>query len=150
MFQKILIPVDGSEHAARAVEVGCDLAVHYGAELHLLHVMEEIGSSRVPEGLEILESIEHVHITESEVLRGVAREVVERAAARCRELGVARPAEEIAVGNPRELIARRAAEQGVDLIVMGRRGLGRMADLLLGSVSHRVSQTADCACLTVK
>ncbi len=150
MFKKILISVDGSEHANRAVEVGADLAAHYDAAVVVLHVMEEIGSNRVPEGLEYVEHVEHVHITEREVLMGVARDVVDAAAARCRSLGVKQVDEQVLVGNPREAIVRAAAERGVDLIVMGRRGLGRLADMLLGSVSHRVTQTADCACLTVK
>lgn len=150
MFEKILVPVDGSEHASRALDVACDLARHYGASITVVHVMEAIGSSRVPEGLEVLESIEHVHITESEVLRGVAHNIVERAEQRCRSAGVGTVSAELLDGNPREVITRRAAAGGFDLIVMGRRGLGRMADLLLGSVSHRVTQTAECACLTVK
>ena len=37
-----------------------------------------------------------------------------------------------------------------DLIVMGRRGLGDLGGLLMGSVSHKVCHLADCACLTVK
>ena len=150
MFSRILIAVDGSEHANRAVEVGADLAVHYGAAVVIVHVMEEIGSSRVPEGLEYVEHVEHVHITEREVLMGVARDVVATAAARCLKLGVQQVDEQVLVGNPRDVVVRTAAELGADLIVMGRRGLGRIADLLLGSVSHRVTQTADCACLTVK
>jgi len=150
MFQKILIAVDGSEHAKRAVEVGADLAAHYGAGVVLLHVMEEIGSNRVPEGLEYIEHVEHVRITERDVLMRVARDVVEAAGAHCRSQGVQQVHEQVVVGNPREAIPRAAAEHGADLIVMGRRGLGRLADLLLGSVSHRVTQTADCACLTVQ
>jgi chaperonin GroEL len=37
-----------------------------------------------------------------------------------------------------------------DMIVMGRRGLSDLQGLLMGSVSHKVSHLADCACLTVK
>ena len=89
VFKKILIPVDGSAHAGRATEVAADLAAHYDAEVVVLHVMEEIGVSRVPEGLEALERIEHVHVTERDILGQVAREIVESAQARCHELGVA-------------------------------------------------------------
>ena len=58
--------------------------------------------------------------------------------------------EQVTLGNPRRQIVRLAGENGADRIVMGRRGLGRLADLLLGSVSHKVTQSADCACMTVK
>ena len=150
MFTTILIPVDGSEHANKALEVGADLAVHYGSRVIVLHVMEEIGSSRIPEGLAQLEHIEHLHITDTDVLMAVGRSIVDAAAARCRELGVEQVEEQVTLGNPRRQIVRLAGENGADLIVMGRRGLGRLADLLLGSVSHQVTQSADCACMTVK
>ena len=150
MFKKILVAVDGSDCSDRAVEVAAELAKHYGAGVTVLHVMENIGSSRLPEGFDQIERIEHVHITESDVLMGVATQVVGRGAVRCREIGVAKIDESVVVGNPRAEIVNIAKAGGYDLIVMGRRGLGRVADLLLGSVSHRVAQTADCACLTVK
>jgi nucleotide-binding universal stress UspA family protein len=150
MFTTVLIPVDGSEHAHKAVEVGSNLAVLFNARVIVLHVMEEIGSSRVPDGLTELEHIEHMHITESDVLMAVGKAVVDRAAARCRELGAKQVEEQVTLGNPRREIARLAKDNGADLIVMGRRGLGRFADLVLGSVSHQVTQGADCACLTVK
>lgn len=150
MFEKILIAVDGSEHAGRAVTVGADLAVRYRAAVVVVHVMEEIGSGRIPEGMEFVERMEHVHITERDVLMGVARSVVETAAVQCRSAGVEQVDERVLVGSPRETLVREARDCGADLVVMGRRGLGRVADFLLGSVSHRVSQTVDCACLTVK
>ena len=150
MFRKILVAVDGSEHAKRALEVAADLAVRYEAAVVVVHVMEEIGSSRVPEGLEYIAHVEHMHITERDLLMGVARDVVASGVAACQRAGVEKIEQQILVGNPRELIVRAAGELDVDLIGMGRRGLGRLADVLLGSVSHRVAQTADVACLTVK
>ena len=66
-----------------------------------------------------------------------------------REAGVKTVREEIDAGSPGASIVGHASKHGTDLIVMGRRGLGRIADLLMGSVSHRVTQLADCACLTV-
>jgi nucleotide-binding universal stress UspA family protein len=53
-------------------------------------------------------------------------------------------------GDPATAILNIASEEQADLIVMGRRGLGDLAGLLLGSVSHNVTQLAECACLTVK
>jgi nucleotide-binding universal stress UspA family protein len=53
-------------------------------------------------------------------------------------------------GGSARTILKLAADRKVDLIVMGRRGLGDLQGLLLGSVSHKVSNLAECACLTVK
>jgi len=53
-------------------------------------------------------------------------------------------------GDPAKEILSVASEEQADLIVMGRRGIGDLAGLLLGSVSRRVTQRAECACLTVK
>ena len=150
MFKKILVPTDGSDAALRAVETASDLALKYGAELLIVHAMEDAGSSRVPEGAEWLAKIEHIRITESSTLMAIAEEIVQQAVIRARELGVSEPNDDIRAGHAADVIGECAKENGADLIVMGRRGLGRVSDLLLGSVSHRVTQLADCACLTVK
>jgi len=51
---------------------------------------------------------------------------------------------------PASLILDKARETGADLIVMGARGRGRVGELMLGSVSHRVALHADCSTLIVK
>jgi len=150
MFRKVLVPTDGSDHAEKAVAVASELAVKYGAELIVLHVMEEIGTSRIPEELQSYAKIEHVDISERDMLEGVANQIVGRAETQAREAGVETVSRDLAFGSPGPTVVDYAEKHGVDLIVMGRRGLGRVADLLLGSVSHRVTQLADCACLTVK
>ena len=53
-------------------------------------------------------------------------------------------------GEPATAVLPAAQDEAADLIVMGRRGLGDLAGLLLGSVSHKVSHLAACACLTVR
>jgi nucleotide-binding universal stress UspA family protein len=53
-------------------------------------------------------------------------------------------------GDPAAAILNLTREENADIIVMGRRGLGDLAGLLLGSVSHNVTHLAECACLTVK
>jgi nucleotide-binding universal stress UspA family protein len=150
MFTRILVPVDGSESSERAVATASDLALKYGAQLTVLHVMEEIGSSRIPPDLENYVQMEHVDVSERTLLEGVARQIVGRAATQAREAKVAKVGQEILVGNPGKTIVDFAAGNAIDLIVMGRRGLGRVAELLSGSVSHRVSQLCRCACLTVR
>ena len=55
----------------------------------------------------------------------------------------------IATGNPADQIIDYSNNNDVDMIVIGRRGLSDMASLFLGSVSHKVTQLAPCACLTL-
>jgi nucleotide-binding universal stress UspA family protein len=150
MFQKILVATDGSDHAARAVAVASDLAVKYGAELFVMYVMEEVASSRIPTEMQVYAKMEHVNISERDMLEGAAHRIVGHAETQARKAGVEAVAHEVAAGSPGPTIVEYAEKYGIDLIVMGRRGLGRIADLLLGSVSHRVTQLADCACLTIK
>ncbi len=150
MFKHILVCVDGSEHANRAVDVASDLAKSEGAELTLLHAMARAGGTHVPEALESFEKIEHMRITERDVMESVGREILVEAQQRAREKGVATCTTAMEVGDPAKIIVESVARTGADLIVMGRRGLGDLKGLLLGSVSHKVAQAADCCCLTVK
>ena len=150
MFNKILVADDGSQHSMDAVEAACSLAEHYNATLLLLHVLEDPGTSRVPPELAALGRMEHIQITERDVMQGIGTEIVGKARARAHELGVTGAEIQVATGNPGATIVKTATDQHVDLIVMGRRGLGKVADLIIGSVSQRVMQLADCACLTLK
>ena len=53
-------------------------------------------------------------------------------------------------GKPAEQILEVAGSEGVDMIVMGSRGLSDAKALFLGSVSHKVANHATCTCVTVK
>ncbi len=150
MIERLLVPVDGSDHANRAVDLAGDLATKYAARVTLLHVMTEVGSTRVPEGLGNLHNIEHVTVTERDLLLSVANEVLEAASKRISDQGVAKIEKEIRVGDPAQSIIDLVRQHNFDLIIMGSRGLGDLKGLLLGSVSHKVAQMTECACLTVK
>ncbi len=53
-------------------------------------------------------------------------------------------------GDAAQAILEQAKKLGVDLIVLGSRGLGNVEGVLLGSVSHKVGQMAPCPCATVR
>jgi nucleotide-binding universal stress UspA family protein len=57
---------------------------------------------------------------------------------------------DVAIGNPKDEIARTAREWGADLVVVGARGLGRIKRFLLGSVSLAVARHVSCPVLVVK
>lgn len=150
MIKHILVPVDGSAHAKRALDLASELATPLAAKLALIHVMSRIGSDRVPPELEDYAALEHVKLTEHDLLRGVAERVLNAAERQATEQGVAQVTTALEEGNPARRIVEYAETQGVDLIVIGSRGLSDLGGLLLGSVSHRVAHLAGCGCLLVK
>jgi nucleotide-binding universal stress UspA family protein len=146
----LLVPSDGSEHADRAVDLAGDIAGRYGARLTLLHVLSHDTAGRRIAELKRYAESEHLNLTDAQLVRRAAGDLLERAEERARRAGakdVTLVAEE---GDPARVIAEHAELHKVDLIVMGRRGLGGLEGLLLGSVSHKVAQLAPCACLTVR
>jgi nucleotide-binding universal stress UspA family protein len=150
MIKTILVPIDGSSHASAAVDWASDLGQRYGARLVLLHVRTRQGSGLVPEELEPLARIEGVSVTEADVLQSVANRILADGAERARRRGGDRIETVSEIGYPPRAIIDAARRFGAELIVMGRRGLGGLPGILLGSVSSKVLHLADCACLTVK
>ena len=125
---KILVPMDGSESALRALEQAIRRVSGGGGEIRLLNVQLPIPSSVgdfVGSG-----SVQDYYREEGEKALGAARE-------RLAGAGVAHAAD-MRVGAIAETIAADAAEQGCDDIVMGSRGLGSLSSMLLGSVANRV------------
>jgi nucleotide-binding universal stress UspA family protein len=148
MIKSILVPVDGSAHANAAVDLGCEIAAKMAAKIILLYVVSRPGRSSIPEGLQSYAKLENIRVTENDLIQAEAREIVEAAAKRARSKGAANVESITKVGDPARTIVTIAKERNVDLIAMGRRGLGDLEGLLVGSVSHKVGQLADRPCLT--
>ena len=149
MIDLILVPVDGSAHANAAVDFASELAAKFGSKLILFNVISRLGSDHVPEGLQSYVELEHVHLTERDVLQSVANQIVANAEKRARAHGATKIETVATTGDPADSIVELAKKQNVSLITMGRRGLGGLKGLLLGSVSLKVSQLAECPCMTV-
>lgn len=145
MFKHILAPVDGSENATAALEKAVALARLSGAQLTVLtvyrhHSMLEASFSMVrPEDPGNMDDI----------MRGHATEVAEAAKARASELGATEARAFVRNGPVARSIIAFADEHDADLIVIGGRGLGSIEEYLLGSVSHKVTGTANCPVLVV-
>lgn len=172
MFGSILAPTDGSEHAARAMEVAIDLAVKYDSRLVILHVaihhgtaqeiMHALRGSTVPP--EIQREIDRLQNVSAPIPVGGARGkrtlsqkleqyvgdfIVKRAEEYARAAGVREVTTQITDGSPNKRIIEAAEHEKVDLLVMGTRGLGGIHGYLQGSVSQSVRSHCRCACLTI-
>lgn len=140
-FRKILIAVDESAFAARAADVGFDLARSLGAEVALIHVVDPaIGAYASESGIPANELITEA---QQEGRRLVAA-FSQRAAVQ------PPPLEFVHVGKSGNEIVKAAKEWPADLIVIGSHGRGGVERLLLGSVAEMVTRHAACPVLVVR
>lgn len=143
MFHRILVAIDGSEHAQRALSEAIDLATLSHAKLTVLSVHQRpstllVGGPVVPP----------IDLGELEVaLEREHEQLLERALEQVpQEVSVVKV---LAQGPPAPAILAQARKDDSDLIVLGSRGRGEMASMLLGSVSHQVLQRCGVPVLVV-
>lgn len=148
MVTHILVAVDGSTHADRALAFAADLAVKYQADLTVLNVVSY--ASTVPLALGAYAELEGLYAESRSVLQEAGTKIVESAAEQARRLGVPDVKTVVELGSPAQSICDAADANGVDVIVMGRRGLSDFSGFFLGSISHKVAHSADCTVVTVK
>jgi nucleotide-binding universal stress UspA family protein len=140
-MENILVPVDGSEQSLKAIVFAADLARHYNAVIHLLHVFK---LTIIPEGLG-----EYV-VSDRVQLRALGDKIIAEAEEETKGHGIEHIEATVVEGDPAERIISYAKEHDVDIIVIGSRGLGTFKGLLLGSVSNKVTHRADRTCVIVR
>ena len=146
MLKRILVPIDGSDHAKRAASFAADLAFKYHAVIYLIHVLSFGPLSSVAGRSYGGAAIENL----KGVMKKVGDAIVREAGSEVKKKGVKHVETYLAEGDPASEILDFAKKNGIDMIVMGRRGMGDVGSLFLGSVSHKVSNLAECICVTVK
>jgi nucleotide-binding universal stress UspA family protein len=135
MFNRILVPTDFSKPSDAALAHAKRLAANTGATLHLLHVVDNLFLRAV---------LGDPHDYEAAALR----QLRDRAPAPTGDIASILAVERS--DEPADEITSYARTHGIDLIVMGTHGRGRMAHLLLGSVAEKVSRTSPCPVLTLR
>jgi len=141
MTKKILVPVDGSDQARKAIDFAANLAKQNDATIHLLHVYK---LPIIPEGMG-----EYV-ISDRIELQALGDKIISVAQDEVSKKGGQHIEATVMEGDPAERIIAYAKDHDVDMIVMGSRGLGSFKGLLLGSVSNKVSHRADRTCVIVR
>lgn len=146
-MKKILVPTDFSKQATIATEVAADVARRSGAELVLLHVVEEVtGGSFNVEG-EVASSDIGDRLFNYQML-GKAKKQLEKAVLdpAIRDVnadGVLR------VGNPFHGMRALLDEKKFDLVVMGTAGHTKIEEMLIGTNTEKIVRLAKCPVLTV-
>lgn len=140
---KLLVPMDGSDNALRALDYAVSTQALYRdpVEIHLLNVQRPIVSGAVKSFI----SAEQLH----DYYQDEGAAALARGRERMAGSGIVHSAH-VAIGEEPVAIGAYAESHHCDLIVMGTRGLGNMANLLLGSVAARVIHLASVPVLLIK
>ena len=142
IFQKIVVPVDFSDHAARALEMAIDLAKASKGKITIVHSYPINPILLSPYGVAMPPDIERS-------FREASDKQLAEWAGRARKAGV-----DVEIwtssDTPSEAVVHRAEQIQADLIVMGTRGLTGLKHVVLGSVAERTLRYAPCPVLTVK
>lgn len=149
-MERILVADDGSDAALRAVETAVELAAGTGAELFALAVVDpaEFRAGDV-EALARSEALEEGGAIDC--LVDAAAGYLERCRTIAARRGVVRfHAKKQAGHDPASEVLDFARAHGIDLIVVGSRGRGRLPGLLLGSVSQKLASLAPCSVLIAR
>ena len=144
MYQRILIPTDGSPYSEAAIPQGIQVAKRLAVPVVFLYVLDDtlspvITSSSIPLSQEVIDQFE-ARIKQAGV------EALERAQAVAKEAGVAAETK-LVEGSPAPAILAEARPD--DLIVMGTHGRNSLAAFVLGSVTMRVLHESPCPVLAV-
>ncbi|WP_137287393.1 universal stress protein [Halorussus salinisoli] len=141
MYDRILVPTDGSTETERAVEHAAELAAEHGAQLHGVYVV----NSATFAGLPMETSWEGV----GDVLREEGETALARVEDIAEEYGV-QVTSKLLNGSPSRCIVEYAEGEDCDLVVMGTHGRGGIDRLLLGSVAEGVVRACSVPVLTVQ
>lgn len=148
MYEDVLIPTDGSEAAAAALDHAIELAKRYDARLHTLYVVDAAAYETVAESgaFATHETGPEIIVEALEDAGQAATERIESAAAD-ENLDVVA---EVRQGTPEDDILAYADERDIDLVVMGTHGRDGLDRVLLGSVTERVVRNSSVPVLTVR
>lgn len=175
MIKKILVATDGSPHGGRAMALAAELSSKLGADLTIVHVLMH---GRPPPEFQRLAEVEHMiahtapqpagdvrrlpssmldvlrsadtEARTAQVVAAIGDKIIRDANTMAVALGAQNVTTRICVGDFADEILEMADFEKADMIVVGNRGLGRLRGAILGSVSHKVAQHAECSVTIVK
>lgn len=143
-LQRILIPTDFSDYSKVAVRYAHALAERFGAELHLLYVLQDL-VALVPEpGLAFAPQGDYMAELRTSAEKGLAELIQSE---KLQDVTVVPKTTE---GTPFVEIIRYSKDNEIDLIVMGTHGRTGLTHALLGSVTEKVVRKSPCPVLTVR
>lgn len=140
MYFDIVVPTDGSDSSAAAVDHGISIAEPHGARVHFLHVVD-VGTEMAATG--------NIAPELTETFEQEATKILDRAASKAEDADITYE-RDILEGVPHKVIAEYSTDYDIDLIVMGASGRSGIKDHLLGSSTDRVIRSVDTSVLIAR
>jgi len=142
-IKKILCPTDFSEASDVSIKAADELALHFGAELILVHVVSPMPAVR-PTGTIPVPTKNNYFDEMQKVAAESLKDLIEKHV--CRSIST-RPL--VAIGRAGEEITRLAKEEDVDVIVLSTHGETGLTRMIFGSVAEKVVRLSSCPVLTL-
>ena len=144
MYSKILVPVDGSEISYRALDAGLFFLEKLGSSITVIHVMEDIPITHI-ESQKLLNDMLEI----SAACKQQGQDILSKCSetAKNKELMVNTI---LLKGNPASIILDFCKNGKYDVIIMGNRGMGKIREIILGSVSSKILHHSSCPVLLIK
>jgi nucleotide-binding universal stress UspA family protein len=173
MISNIVIATDGSSSAQKAVDSAIELAKKFDAKLTLVHVLtHDHPSAEMRRMLEVEHLDEPIPVqkdksggtssavgrllkagADSKEYRAITvlgEQIINTALKKAKKAGIKDIEGVVRDGDYANSILEVADSIDADMIVVGRRGLSKLKGFVTGSVSHKISQRANCSVLTVR
>jgi nucleotide-binding universal stress UspA family protein len=143
--KSILVPIDFSRAAGKAMEYGIMLARQFNAELYLLHIVSDIGQSSVDYALpkDVLDDYKKKSLESS-------RQKMQDEIGKYPEAKGLKIITEVSVGLPYQEILDAAEKNKIDLIVINTHGRSAILHQIMGSVAERVLRSAKCPVMLIR
>jgi universal stress protein A len=145
-IKNILCPTDFSDPSYEALKAADELAVHFGATLHIVNVVPLVPIVEAPIGVE---SASFNVASYQQELEGQAQKSLKNMAEQKISRGVT-AVTEVLIGNAAGEVMRYAGEKGIDMIVIATHGLSGWRRFISGSTTEQIVRQASCPVLTIR
>ena len=141
MFSKLLVPIDGSDNSFRALDHAIFLSKKITAQTTALRVIEHLPLVYV-QSQRTMDTILSIYLEESESILKKSIDNGEKKGVRIES--------KLRKGDAASNILNYSKKEDYDTIIMGRRGTGKLRQLVLGSTSTEVLNYSDCTVVIIK
>jgi nucleotide-binding universal stress UspA family protein len=147
MFENIIVGLDGSENAYKAVRIACELAGQSSGIITLVHVPHAESAAFVVGAV----AGYHAAVIKPTLKQAeeAGKRILEDGLEIANDVGCKSVKTHMPHGHAVTEILNHADHIGADLIVTGRRGLSGISSLVMGSTSQSITHNSGCACLSV-